>query len=196
MAAKPADVSSDRRSVRTRHALRGAMIQLLGERGWDDIAVQDICERANIGRSTFYSHYTNKDALLVGGLDELRVELMRHAGTKGEGGQGGRQPAQGFHFAPGLIAHAHEQRKVFRTLIGRRSGFVVQQRFREMVIRLVSDELPPTVNKLPRAAVARWIAAAFVEILAWWVEQRSPMSPTELAALFDQVSRPLLDHDR
>lgn len=179
----------DRRSMRTRNALRDALIGLIGERGWDDIAVQDICERADIGRSTFYSHYPNKDALLLGSLDDLRQALVHQAAQRSGGPRHGA--GQGFHFALGLIEHAHEQRKIFRGLIGRRSGFVVQQRFKEMVVRLVADELPSSAGNLPREAVARWIGAAFVELLAWWVEQRSPMPPEDLAALFHRMSRPL-----
>jgi len=191
MSSKPSDASLDRRSARTRHALRGALIQLIAERGWDDVAVQDVCERADVGRSTFYSHFPNKDALLLGSLDDLRVELVRRAAAPGGSDAAAAEP--GFRFALGLIEHAHEQRKVFRGMIGRRSGYVVQQRFREMVIRMVTDELPASTGKLPRTAVARWIAAAFVELLAWWVEQRSPMSPVELARLFNELSRPLLE---
>ena len=81
MTSKPSDAPLDRRSARTRLALRGALIQLIGERGWDEVAVQDVCERANIGRSTFYSHFPNKDALLLGALEDLRRELVRHAGV-------------------------------------------------------------------------------------------------------------------
>jgi len=189
MAATPASV--DRRSLRTRNALREALIQLIGERGWDAIAVQDLCERANVGRSTFYSHFPNKDALLLGGLEDLRAELGRQAAARSPG-KGGDSPTSGFRFALGLIEHAHQQRKVFRGLIGRRSGYVVQQRFREMVVRLVNDELPPSPARLPRAAVARALAAAFVELLAWWVEQRNPMPAAELALRFDELSRPFV----
>ncbi|HJW11056.1 MAG TPA: TetR/AcrR family transcriptional regulator [Albitalea sp.] len=175
----------DRRSLRTRGALREALIELITERGWDDIAVQDVCERANVGRSTFYSHYPNKDALLLGGLEDLRVALQHQARAR-------EAPAGGLRFALGLIEHAQQQRKVFRGLIGRRSGYVVQQRFREMVIRLVADELPPSPNGLPRQALARWIAGAFVELLGWWVEQRTPVPPAELAAWVNELARPAL----
>ena len=195
MTKMPADAPTDRRSLRTRDALRGALIALMAERNWDDIAVQDLCERANIGRSTFYSHYPNKDSLLVGGLDALRVELQHQARERSASrGAGGTTTTGGLHFALGLIEHAHEQRKVFRSIIGRRSGYVVQQRFREMVIRLVADELPPSTGRLPRQAAARWLAGAFVELLSWWVEQRAPLPPAELAALFEELSRPVLEH--
>ena len=189
---KPAEAPTDRRSMRTRYALREALIELIGERGWDEIAVQDVCDSADIGRSTFYSHYTNKDALLLGSLDDLRIALVHQGAGRSGAGHKGLQADQGFAFTLGLIEHAHQQRKVFRALIGRRSGFVVQQRFREMVIRLVTDELPASTGKLPREALARWIAAAFVELLGWWVEQRNPMTPEELAALFHELSGPLL----
>jgi AcrR family transcriptional regulator len=187
---------TDRRSLRTRNALREALVHLITERGWDDIAVQDVCERANVGRSTFYSHFSNKDALLVGSLEDLRAELQRRAGAVPRRAESaGSAASPRFRFALGLIEHAHDQRKLFRCIIGRRSGYVVQQRFREMVIRLVADELPASCGKLPRAAAARWLAAGFVELAAWWVEQRSPMPPAELAALFDELSRPLLEAD-
>jgi hypothetical protein len=45
---------------------------------------------------------------------------------------------------------------------------------------------------LPREALARWVAAGFVELLGWWVEQRAPLPPSDLAALFDELSRPLV----
>lgn len=181
----------DRRAQRTRAALRDALVELIAERGWDEIAVQDVCVRANIGRSTFYAHYPNKDALLIGGFEDLQAELQRQAKAhrapeRDEGGAG-------LGFALGLIEHAYEQRKLFKGLIGRRSGYLVQQRFREMVVRLVSHELPATTGGLPREAVARWLSAAFVELLSWWVEQRSALPPAELERLFNQLAQPALE---
>ena len=185
------DQPTDRRSLRTRGALRDAMLALISERGWDHFAVQDLCDRANIGRSTFYSHYANKDALLVGGFASLQAMLQQQT-QAGAGAARARADARAsWHFTLGLIEHVHENRNVFRSMIGRRSGYVVQQRFREMVIRLITNELPPATVPLPRAAAARWLAAALVELLSWWVEQRTPLPPAELAALFDELSRPV-----
>ena len=183
---------TDRRSLRTLGALRDAMLELIGERGWDNFAVQDLCERANVGRSTFYSHYANKDALLVGGFASLQAALQQQIRTGSGPARASAEAPGSWYFTLGLIEHVHEQRLVFRAMIGRRSGYVVQQRFREMVIRLVTDELPPATGSLPRPAAARWLAAALVELLSWWVEQRTPLPPAELAALFDELSQPVL----
>lgn len=188
-----ADMPADRRSLRTRSALRDALLALITERGWDDIAVRDVCERANIGRSTFYLHYANKDALLQGGLEGLQAELQRQAQVGANHADPDAGAVPGFHFALGLIVHVHEQRQVFRSLIGRRSGYVVQQRFREMVIRLITDELPASTGSFPREAVARWLAGAIVELMSWWIEQPTPLPPKELAALFNDLSRSALE---
>ncbi len=184
----PSPASDDRRSQRTRRAVRQAMLELITERGWDAVAVQDICERADIGRSTFYTHYPSKDDLLLGSLEDLRQFLRDHGRQRRLAGDD-----SAFSFALGLAEHAFEQRRLFRALVGRRSGYLVQQRFREMVIRLVGDELPPgDLPGLPRSAVQRWLAGAFVELLGWWIEQRSLLPPEELAAMFDQLARPVL----
>jgi AcrR family transcriptional regulator len=187
------NMSIDRRTLRTRGALRDALIGLIAERSWDEIAVQDICERANVGRSTFYVHYASKDALLQGGLDGLQAQLQRQVRVSADDAVLSIQPPVAFNFVLGLIEHAHEQRRVFRGLIGRRSGHVVQQRFREMVIRLITDELPASTGFLPHVAVARWLAGAFVELLSWWIEQSTPLAPEELAAVFNELARPALE---
>jgi AcrR family transcriptional regulator len=184
----PAPDSNDRRSRRTRSAVRQAMLELITERGWDAVAVQDICDRADIGRSTFYTHYPGKDELLLGSLEDLRRFLREHGRQRRLAGDDAA-----FSFALGLAEHAFEQRRLFRALVGRRSGYLVQQRFREMVIRLVGDELPPgDLAGLPRSAVQRWLAGAFVELLGWWIEQRSLLPPEELAGMFDRLARPVL----
>lgn len=182
----------DRRSLRTRTALRDALLGLIAERGWDEIAVQDLCERANIGRSTFYLHYPNKDALLQGSLGDLQAELQRQARARSDNSSSSTGALKGFHFALGLIEHVYEQRKVLRGMIGRRSSHVVQRRFREMVIHLITDELRVSTGNVSSEAVARWLAGGFVELLSWWVDQRTQLPPKELAVLFNELSRSAL----
>src|SRR5215207_4763884 len=58
-------MKTDRRVKRTREVLQKALIELMSERGYDTITIQDIVDRANIGRTTFYLHYSSKDELLV-----------------------------------------------------------------------------------------------------------------------------------
>lgn len=179
--------STDRRVQRTRYALRDALVSLLPERGWDDLSVQDICERANVGRSTFYMHFRNKEELLAGGLGDLRGALREQAKAAREEGHGG------LPFVRGLIEHVHEQRKLFRALIGRRSGHVVQTRFRDMVLQLARDDLSRlAAAQWRRDASAHYIAGALVELLAWWVEGRCAQPAEQIEHLFHQFTAPAI----
>jgi AcrR family transcriptional regulator len=67
--------NQDRRGQRTRHLLSAAFVQLMREKGYSAITVSDLIERANIGRSTFYSHYRDKDDLFVHELDRV-IEVL------------------------------------------------------------------------------------------------------------------------
>lgn len=179
--------ATDRRVQRTRRVLRDALLSLLPERGWDEISVQDLCERADIGRSTFYLHFRNKEELLASGLDDLRKALLAQAAGVGHA------PPVTLAFARGLIDHVGEQRKVFRSIVGRRSGLVVQTRFREMVLQLVEEDIALRVAAgWERDAGARYIAGAFIELLAWWVDAGKARSSSDIEKHFHQLTAPVI----
>lgn len=179
-------LTADRRVQRTHNALRDALISLLLERSWDDINIQTLCERADIGRSTFYLHFQNKEDLLVGGFKDLRTLLRAQAGADKLGA------SDFLRFVPGLIEHVHEQRALFRAIIGRGSGHVVQKRFREMVNQLVDDELSLPVTGWERDAGTRYVAGALLELLAWWVDAGTERSADDIESLFYQLTAPAL----
>jgi AcrR family transcriptional regulator len=165
----------DRRIERTQQALLHALLALLAEEPWDDIAVLDVCERAGIGRSTFYLHYPHKEALLAAGLDGLRARLREHAAAS--------LPGKPFGFLDGLVAHVEEQRRIFQSIIGRRSGHAVQRAFREMIEQLVKEDL--AARALPareRELKARFVAGGIVETLALWVDAPRGQGAPEIAA--------------
>jgi len=181
----------DRRVQRTRRALSEALHGLMAEKIWDEISVQDICERADIGRSTFYMHFSSKEKLLVSGFEGLRRELRMRQVSAGHRGAG-RLP-----FTHGLIEHAYENQRVFRGAIGKRSGYVVQRRFREMVASMVKEDLALlAVTGWRLDAAVHFIAGGFVELLTWWIDGRRPQQPADIEALFDDLSRPAIEQLR
>ncbi|WP_158568050.1 MULTISPECIES: TetR/AcrR family transcriptional regulator [unclassified Duganella] len=158
----------DRRVLKTKAALRDAMLDLMAPRGWDEMTIQEICDRANVGRSTFYMHYQSKDDLLSEGMNDLRDMIAAQTADVEQAG---------CHFLPGLLEHMAQQRDVFRAAIGRRGGHGVARRFRTMVCQLVEIELQR--RRHPAAAhpwVARFVAGGIVEAMAWWVD--APEAPS------------------
>ena len=101
---------NDRRSQRTRQLLSEALVGLVFEKGYAAITVSDIIERANVGRSTFYAHYHDKDDLLVGELDRVVDVLSQHIDHD--------TPEQGSLFPSlGLFRHVGEQHELYKALI-------------------------------------------------------------------------------
>lgn len=159
---------------------------LMVECGWDAIEVQTLCDRANIGRSTFYQHYASKEALLKASLASLRDALLYQQGDSPG------KPAP-LAFVPGLVAHAYEARDVFRALLGRRSGQYVQDRFREMLIELVQAGLVHGESPgWQAAAQAHYLGGALFELLAWWLRSNRPQKPQDIDKLFVQWSQSVL----
>lgn len=178
----------DRRVQRTRDALRVAMMQLMMEIGWDGIEVQTLCERANIGRSTFYQHYDNKEELLKANFATLRDALLK-------GAQAAKRQTDKLGFVSGLIAHVYEAQDVFRALVGRRSGNYVQDRFRELLVELVQAELPNTSSPTWQFEVkAHYLGGALFEILVWWLGHRRTQKPQEIEALFHEWSKAVISN--
>jgi AcrR family transcriptional regulator len=175
---------TDRRVERTHRSLREALIALILERGFEAISVQDIIDRADVGRSTFYTHFADKEDLLLSGFDDLR-RALRHWQTEAAGRPGP------LGFVPGLCEHAHEQRRLFRALVGRKSGQVVLSRFRQMLIDLVREDLAGLGGANLEAAI-HYLAGGFLELLTWWLDSRTSLTPAQLAELFRELSIPTL----
>ncbi|MEN9309569.1 MAG: hypothetical protein RL173_3501 [Fibrobacterota bacterium] len=176
----------DRRVQRTRDALHSAFMALLKEREWEQIRVQDICDRANVGRSTFYNHYVDKEGLLSGSLSELGVYV--------KSAYGNRPDAPDLWFARGLFDHVLVNEEMFRKLQGSHSGAVVKDRFCQLAIMLARDCLAAKGIKNPRLdAGAAFLGGAFIELLAWYVNARKRPSVDGLEAMFLDMGRSVLE---
>lgn len=107
----------DRRIQRTRHLLLDALIQLIPDKGYEAITIQDIIDRANVGRSTFYSHFRDKEDLLLSGFENLRgifEELQNQSSPE----------TAGWNFSLALFQHVEEQQPAFKAVLGKQAGAV------------------------------------------------------------------------
>src|SRR5258707_15719817 len=97
-------MAEDRRIRRTRRLLRDGLLALVLEKGYDQITVQDILERADVGRATFYAHFRDKDDLLVSGADDLRESLRQQMSAFVA--SHGEMPPERFDVTEMLFEHA------------------------------------------------------------------------------------------
>jgi AcrR family transcriptional regulator len=158
-----------------------ALIAAVVEKGWDEVSVQEVCRRAGVGRSTFYTHFADKEELLLSGLDDLAAGLRAQ-----------RDRRQPLSFVRGIFAHVerHSRDELARILVllRRRGGPAVRERLTVTVIELLADE----VRGVQREARIRFLAGAFVELLGWWLDQRGRMPASEAAELYRRLALPLL----
>ena len=158
----------DRRVDRTRKSLRDALVTLVIERGWDEVSVKDVCDAANVGRSTFYSHFADKEELLTSGFKELGAHLRAPPVL------GDRADGTILRFTCPLLEHVLGQRPLFRALIGKNSGRVVQRRFHQLVNDLVAEELAHLdLGQLPRETTVRFVAGGVGDVLGSAIENRA-----------------------
>jgi AcrR family transcriptional regulator len=183
----------DRRVQRTQQLLRTALVSLIEEKGFEALTVQNIIDRANVGRATFYAHFDNKEDLLVSGLDGLRAvlkELQRLAHMRTASSD-----ERLFAFSHEMFAHIAEYRKVFRAMVGKRSGALVQQLLQKIVVDLVRDDLNAIVGRgddrsAPAEAVVQFVTGGFFALAMLWATGRLPLSVEEVNALFRRLAMP------
>jgi AcrR family transcriptional regulator len=183
----------DRRVERTRQALTEAMVLLMREKGYEALTVQDIIDRANVGRSTFYTHFGDKDDLLVSGLQSLRAALEQHQRRALSGDASAEE--RGFGFSQALFEHADSQRDTFRCVVGKQSGAIVERHFRRLLVDLVRADVKAMAPRggegsAPVEAVVQYVAGGLFGLLAWWADGKMRLSVEEVSALFRRLAVP------
>jgi AcrR family transcriptional regulator len=163
----------DRRVARTRATLHHTLLRLIIERGYDVLSVQDICEAAGIGRSTFYAHYTGKDDLKRSGLDHLKTMLKGHG--------------EGLAFTGRLFAHGRDFLGPYRALQGGLGAQVSLDALSSVLNELVAESLPQDGTRFERDLRARFVAGALISVLTWWLDSGAVESPETVDALFHRL---------
>jgi AcrR family transcriptional regulator len=183
----------DRRVQRTQQLLHGALMSLVQEKGYEALTVQDIIDRANVGRATFYAHFDSKEDLLASGIEGLRASLKER--QRQALADSPRNDARLFAFSHELFTHANEPRAVFRAMVGKRSGAVVQQLLQKMLVDLVRDEVKELVpvahaNAIPIEAIAQFVGGGLFGLLMWWGNGKMRMPVEEIDAAFKRLAIP------
>jgi AcrR family transcriptional regulator len=170
----------DRRVRRTRTEIGDAFVGLIIERGYDRVTVQDILDRADVGRSTFYAHFRDKEALLISCFDEVRDELAAALASR---------PPESPLPASAVFEHAYRHRQVYRAMCGRPGGTIVQRHLHTMIATALRTHLAPANGSgVPVEAAAEFYASALLGLLTWWVGQDFPTSPKHIARLYGQLA--------
>src|SRR4029450_2034400 len=181
---------TDRRVRRTRELLRRALLSLVQEQGYERLTVQDILDRADVGRSTFYAHYRDKDDLLLSGFEDIRAALATER-EEAEHSAGAKRE----FLQPLLIVFRHvEAHRHFWEPLARKGGAeVVVRILRDYVADLVREHLRaqfPAVAKkqVQLEAAVQFVVGAFIGQGIWWLDNEIPYSAEEMYSIFRRLT--------
>ena len=177
----------DRRVRRTRTQLTQALYQLIQEKPYDTITIQDITDTADLNRATFYLHYGSKEELLLTSLEAEFDALVERIGAETIEGPHWEDP-----FAMQLVFdYVAERPALYKVLLGSNGhGYVMRRvldyiaRYDEFDLRTVfaDDEL-----NVPIPILARHAAGSLFSLIVWWLEEDLPYTPAEMAQMAQQL---------
>lgn len=183
----------DRRVQRTRERLQKALIELIGEREYDAITIQEIVDHANVGRTTFYAHYRSKDDLFMSCHEAI---------------------VRGFHSGPlfphpfsreellspevpvGMVSayrHLADVRAQLYPIFRGKDGPLILRRIRDWSAREIEANLRAVFagadSTIPLDLLANYLAGAQIALVQWWLEKRQPHTPEGLAQTLHSLRR-------
>ncbi len=178
----------DRRARRTRQLLNDALFALILEKRYDKITIDDIVERADVGRSTFYAHFQDKDALLSDGLERLLAVLKQQAAEEHKIGTQ-------LLSVCGLFRHVGEQHKLYEAMVWGHGielffKFAQESSNRDVEAHFAAQFDKQYKPKVSLSLVSNYVVGTLLTLLKWWLDNKMPYTPERMEEIFQQLVAP------
>ena len=170
----------ERRKLRTRKKLKEATLSLVLEKGFDDVTIQDIVERADLGRGTFYVHYRDLQDILWDIIQDGLQESMQVGEFKSS--QGAYPPGYVGYLVTFETAAKHQD--LYRVMLGGKGSALITQRVADYLAGSIQDSIEsrqfmPDVD-FPPAITAQYVVGALMRLVLWWLETPNDFTPTQM----------------
>jgi AcrR family transcriptional regulator len=175
---------TDRRVQRTRNTLGGALVALMQEKSFEQITVQEVLDRAGVGRSTFYAHYRDKDDLFMSDVEDF-LEAVATSLQRYQANSTRLLPVREF------LTHVRDVRAFYSALTksGKLNDLLALAR--GIFARSIEDRLQSMgVGIAPgqRTAQAYALAGTFLSLLEWWADKGMKADPSEMEEIFHRMA--------
>ncbi len=189
------EVREDLRVRRTHKLLWEALMAELSERPFEQITVRDICERAMVHRTTFYKHYEDKYVLLEQGMRQMYDALLTDVNMSSALAPMHDEQAILIH----LFVHAAEHQQFYKHMLCGDG----MSRFQKLVKEYITEQTENKMSTLgsidqslivPPVVQSQFFAGALLSILAWWLENEMPVTPSQVVQYVLSLKRPIFAH--
>ena len=179
----------DRRIQKTKKALTEALIHLILEKGYEKVTIQDIIDKANIGRSTFYIHYESKEQLLLDGHNNLNVEMFSI------------EIDNELSFG-NLFTHIAQNHQLAKAMLGKKSGNMMTEFFKNNIALKIKKRFGSQFGKTKNEQktltyLSAAAGSAVISLLVSWLEDEMTFAIEEISfkcqslviAIFESVNK-------
>jgi AcrR family transcriptional regulator len=171
----------DRRLAKTRTSLAMALFNLMQRFDWDDISVQDICDTADVARSSFYAHFDSKimllDHTIVRSLEHSREARRKQAGPMG--------------LLAWIVDHVTENRTMFNRVARGGGAQIVLSRFKAALCNELAEELRLLGSASPALQAHFILGGTFDTLVAWsktWKASQLPAVKADILSIAARIS--------
>lgn len=184
----------DRRVVKTRQVIQDALFNLMQEKPYHKITIQDVIDRANVGRSTFYSHYETKEDLLLNCIEHLLKMLNRYLINYLE------RKEDGVRLLPvtELFDHIKENIKLMKGLMKTDSSDLffdkVKAYWNKSIEEYLTAKLPAGAKPpVPIEILTDHITSTLINLMKWWISNKMLYSSRQMDEYYQQLINPCID---
>ena len=171
--------SQDRRITKTRKAIYTAFLQLLNQKNFESITVQEIIDLADVGRSTFYSHYESKELL----LDELCRYLFHHLFEREEN-------ISTEAYLAHIFSHFKKNQDHVTSLLFSKNDYFLRQLQKELehhVYPMVAEDLQVSYPNISASYLKHYVVTNFIETLTWWLKKGKSYTEQEVIQCYWEI---------
>jgi AcrR family transcriptional regulator len=179
---------TDRRSRRSRRLIVDALLALMQEKRYDRITVQEIIDHADVGRSTFYAQFRNKEDVLVSEI--ARVIDLLHEQRRASM----QDPAE--HLLPGaeFFQHVQATQSIYPTLLRGLATdphyLAVHRYLRDHAAQQLALVAGSRTLAVPQEIIADYLAGTLLTLVHWWLDHGMRYTPEQMEAIFHQLALP------
>jgi len=169
---------TDRRVERTRQLLQNALSELILDKGYEKVTVQDVIDRANVGRSTFYAHFESLEQLLLSGFEPLRAQFEDFLSG-----------AEFDHESPWALSLT-----IFQQVQKQKGGYITLTHVQKFLYGYLLDHiklsLPKKNKNIPPELLAHYVASSFIALMTWWIDNNYSLPAEKMNEYFRKLVEP------
>jgi AcrR family transcriptional regulator len=160
----------------TKHMFRTALIELMEEKPFHKITIKEICERADLNRTTFYLHYTDQTQLLNEIIERIEEDMAKCIATPGD-------ESDGQHRLEKYLEYVKANARIYKTLMKSDDDVGARTKIIRDILRDIKDALPVLGKPLENRYIYRFIIDGSISMILNWIDSGFDISTEVLAKL-------------